>query len=98
MASVCDGCQCTAGICRLSSRRTSRLLSGLRYSSRHHRGFDSDQAHHRYNDLHFPIARHLFRLPPRTDSVNQVTFEDVSELGCVATKILIWESQGNEWK
>src|SRR5712691_502539 len=75
MASVCDECQCTAGICRLSSRRTSRLLSGLRYSSRHHRGFDSEQAHHRYNDLYSPIARHLFRLPPRTDSVNQATFE-----------------------
>jgi hypothetical protein len=56
MASVCDECQCTPGICRLSSRRTSRFLSGLRYSSRHHRGFDSDQVHHRYNDLQSPIV------------------------------------------
>ncbi len=52
---------------------------GLDRESRHHRGFDSGQAHHRYNDLHCPIARHLFRLPPRTDSVNQVTFEGMCQ-------------------
>ena len=66
VASVSDGCQCPAGLCPLSSRRSAGLLSGLRDSSRHPRRFRTGQAHRCCDDLQCSSARHLFRLPAPT--------------------------------